>query len=45
MNIKEQPLYFQATIKLLLVGLIIAFLILAQNILIPLTIAIFFTFC
>lgn len=44
MNIKEQPLYFQATIKLLLAGLIIAFLILAQNILIPLTIAIFFTF-
>lgn len=44
MNIKEQPLYFQATIKLFLAGLIIAFLILAQNILIPLTIAIFFTF-
>lgn len=44
MNIKEQPLYFQLTIKLLLAGLIIAFLILAQNILIPLTIAIFFTF-
>lgn len=44
MNVKEQPLYFQATIKLLLAGLIIAFLILAQNILIPFTIAVFFTF-
>lgn len=44
MNVSEQPFYFQATIKLLLAGLIIAFLILAQNILIPLTIAIFFTF-
>lgn len=44
MNIKEQPIYFQATIKLLLAGIIIAFLITAQNILIPLTIAVFFTF-
>ena len=44
MNIKEQPFYYQATIKLLLAGLIIAFLILAQNILIPLTVAVFFTF-
>lgn len=44
MNVSEQPFYFQATVKLLLAGLIIAFLILAQNILIPLTIAIFFTF-
>lgn len=44
MNISEQPLYFRATIGLLLAGLIIAFLILAQNILIPLTIAIFLTF-
>jgi len=40
----EQPLYIKTTIKLLLAGLIIAFLILAQDILIPLTIAIFFTF-
>jgi len=44
MNVSEQPFYFQATIKLMLVGLIIAFLILAQNILIPFTIALFFTF-
>lgn len=44
MTISEQPFYFQATIKLLLVALVIAFLILAQNILIPFTIAIFFTF-
>lgn len=44
MNVSEQPFYFQATIKLLLAGLIIAFLILAQNILIPFTIALFFTF-
>ena len=40
MNISEQPLYFQITVKLLLAGLIIAFLILAQNILIPLTISV-----
>lgn len=44
MKISEQPFYFQATVKLLLTGLIIAFLILAQNILVPLTIAVFFTF-
>lgn len=44
MNVTEQPFYVQATIKLLLLGLIIAFLILAQNILIPLTIAVVFTF-
>ena len=44
MNLSEQPFYFRATIYLLLIGLIIAFLILAQNILIPLTIAIVFTF-
>ncbi|MFY9152682.1 MAG: AI-2E family transporter [Prolixibacteraceae bacterium] len=44
MIVSEQPFYFRATVKLLLVGLIIAFLILAENILIPLTIAVFFTF-
>lgn len=44
MNIAEQPFYFRATIKLILASLIITFLILAKNILIPLTIAIFFTF-
>lgn len=44
MNVSEQPFYFQATVKLLLAGLIIAFLILAQNILIPFTIAVFFSF-
>lgn len=44
MTVSEQPFYFQATIKLLLVALVIAFLILAQNILIPFTIAVFFTF-
>jgi predicted PurR-regulated permease PerM len=44
MNISEQPFYFRATVKLMLAALIIAFLILAQNILIPLTIAVFFTF-
>ena len=44
MNISEQPLYFRVTIQLLLAGLIIAFMILAKNILIPLTIAIVFTF-
>ena len=44
MTAPEQPFYIKVTIKLLLAGLIIAFLILAQNILIPLTIAVFFTF-
>lgn len=44
MIVSEQPFYFRATVKLLLAGLIIAFLILAENILIPLTIAVFFTF-
>jgi len=44
MTVSEQPFYFRATIKLLLAGLIIAFMVLARNILIPLTIAVFFTF-
>ena len=44
MNVSEQPFYFRATIGLLLAGLIIAFMILASDILIPLTIAIVFTF-
>lgn len=44
MNVSEQPFYFRATIYLLLVGLIVAFLILAKNILIPFTIAVVFTF-
>lgn len=44
MIFSEQPWYFRATVMLLLAALIIAFLIAAQNILIPLTIAVFFTF-
>jgi len=44
MNISEQPFYFKATVMLLLTALIIAFMILAKNILIPLTVAVFFTF-
>jgi predicted PurR-regulated permease PerM len=44
MNLNEQPYYFRATVKLTLAALIIAFLILAKNILIPLTIAVIFTF-
>jgi predicted PurR-regulated permease PerM len=44
MNISEQPFYFRATIYLLLAGLMVSFLILAQNILIPFTIAVVFTF-
>ncbi len=44
MTVSEQPFYFRATVKLLLLGLVIAFLILAENILIPFTIAVFFTF-
>lgn len=44
MIVSEQPFYVKATVKLLLLGLVIAFLILAENILIPFTIAVFFTF-
>ncbi|MDP2335830.1 MAG: AI-2E family transporter [Bacteroidota bacterium] len=44
MIVSEQPFYIQATVKLLLIALVIAFLILAQNILIPFTLAVFFTF-
>ena len=44
MIVSEQPFYFKATVKLLLIGLVIAFLILAKNILLPFTIAVFFTF-
>lgn len=44
MILSEQPFYFRATVKLILISLIIAFMILAQNILIPFTIAVFFTF-
>lgn len=44
MNISEQPFYFRATIYLLLASLIVSFLILAQIILIPFTIAVVFTF-
>lgn len=44
MNISEQPFYFRAAIQLFLAGLVVAFLILAKNILIPFTIALVFTF-
>lgn len=44
MNASEQPFYFRITIKLLLFSLIIAFLVLAKNVLLPFTLAIFFTF-
>jgi predicted PurR-regulated permease PerM len=44
MNVSEQPFYFRAAVQLLLVGLIVAFMILAKDILIPFTIAIVFTF-
>ena len=44
MNVYEQPFYFRVTIQLLLVGLVVAFMILAKNILIPFTIAVVFTF-
>ena len=40
----EQPFYIKATVILVLAALIIAFMILAQNILIPLVLSIFFTF-
>ncbi len=44
MTVSEQPFYFRATVYLLLAGLIVAFMILAKNILIPFTIAVVFTF-
>jgi predicted PurR-regulated permease PerM len=44
MKVSEQPFYFKAFILLSLFALVIAFMILAQNILIPLIVAIFFTF-
>lgn len=44
MNASEQPFYFRITIKLLLFSLVIAFLVLAKNVLLPFTLAIFFTF-
>ena len=44
MIVSEQPFYFRATVKLLLFGLIIVFLILAKNVLLPFTLAVFFTF-
>jgi predicted PurR-regulated permease PerM len=44
MMVSEQPFYFRATVKLLLFGLVIAFLILAKNVLLPFTLAVFFTF-
>lgn len=44
MKVSEQPFYYRATVMLTLVAMIIAFMILAQNILIPLIVAIFFTF-
>lgn len=44
MNIAEQPFYVRATMKLIFAAMVIAFLILAKNILVPLIIAIFFTF-
>ncbi len=39
-----QPFYYHITVKLLLLALVIALLILAREVLIPLTIAMFFTF-
>lgn len=44
MNASEQPFYFRITIKLLLFSLVIAFLVLAKNVLLPFTLAVFFTF-
>jgi len=44
MIVSEQPFYFKATVKLLLLGLVLAFLIIAKDILIPFTLAVFFTF-
>jgi predicted PurR-regulated permease PerM len=44
MKVSEHPFYFRAAVMMSLFALIIAFMILAQNILIPLVVAIFFTF-
>lgn len=42
--ISEEPFYYRATVKLLLLSLIVSIMIFAKEILIPLTIAMFFTF-
>src|SRR5215213_383838 len=42
--IKEQPFYFRLTVKMLLLILIVAILVFAKEILIPFTIAGFFSF-
>lgn len=44
MNISEQPLYVRVTVQLLLLALVIAFMVLGKELLIPFTIAIVFTF-
>jgi predicted PurR-regulated permease PerM len=44
MTISGQPFYLKATVMMLFFALVIAFMILAQNILIPLVFSIFFTF-
>ena len=44
MTVAGQPFYFKITVKLFLLALVIAFLIMAENILIPFAIAVLFTF-
>ncbi len=44
MKVSEQPFYYRAAVMMILLALIVSFMILAQNILIPLVVAIFFTF-
>jgi predicted PurR-regulated permease PerM len=44
MTLSEQPFYYRAAVMMLFFALIIAFMILGQNILIPLILSIFFTF-
>jgi predicted PurR-regulated permease PerM len=44
MTISGQPFYLKATVMMLFFALVIAFMILAQNILVPLVFSIFFTF-
>jgi len=44
MTVTEQPFYYRVTVKLVMISIIVAMLILAKNILIPFTIAVFFTF-
>ena len=43
-TLTDKPLYYKAAIKLLLAALVVTFLMLGREVLIPMTIAVFFAF-